>query len=95
MAPNERGACSVCLTVNWDCVCKDYLRENRHAKKRRIEAGSDSEVCYDDVVEEAQAMGAQYGVFWTFLGTKATAAAQAILIVIKASAQSFYVCVCK
>ena len=95
MAPNERGSCFVCLTLNWECVCEENQTEEQHAKKRRVEADSDSEVCYDDIVEEAQKMDAQYGVIWRFLGDKSAAVSQAILIVTRAVAQSFYVGVCK
>ena len=90
MAPNERGACSVCLTIRWECIC-----DVRPAKSRRVEADSDSEVAYDDVVEEAQKMDQEYGVIWKLFSGKAAAVSQAILLVTQASAQSFYVGVCK
>ena len=32
MAPNERGACSVCLTLEWECICEDYHRPPKKAK---------------------------------------------------------------
>ena len=92
MAPNARGACSVCATLNWECVCDEA---GRPPKKGRFEADSDSEVCYDDVIEEAQAMAVRYGVVWDYFGTKAAATAQAILLVTQASSQSYYVGVCK
>ena len=83
MAPNERGACSVCVTLNWECIC-----DVRPQKRRRIEADSDSDVCYDDVVEAAQKMDKDYGVIWKFFSGKSAAVSQAILLETQASAHS-------
>ena len=95
MAPNERGSCSVCLTLRWECICEDYCRSTASAKKIRREADSDSEVCYEDVIEEAQEMELQYGVSWKYMGSKAQASGQAMILATQASVLSYYVGVCK
>ena len=95
MAPNERGSCSVCLTLDWECVCEDYCRSKASAKKPRREADSDSDVCYEDVLEAAQEMQLGYGVLWQHMGSKAQAPEQAIILASQASVLSYYVGVCK
>ena len=98
MAPNERGACSVCLTLSWECVCEDYARSKASAKRRRTQreaADSDSEVCYEDVIQNAQEITTQYGVVWDWFGSKDTALRQAVLLATQASTLAFYVGVSK
>ena len=88
MAPNERGVCSVCVTLDWECVC-----DASGAKRRRcsFESDSDSQVCYDDVVEDAKARQAEYGVQWHLFRSKAEAIDQAVILVTRASLFAFYV----
>ena len=84
MPPNERGACSVCLTLDWECVCEDRAKAKRG---RFVEPESDSELSYEDVVEEAKRKDEEYGVDWRLFGSRSVAVAQAILMVTKASCQ--------
>ena len=95
MAPNKQGSCSVCLSFDWECNCEDYRKSKASAKKIRREADSDSEVCYEDVTEEAQEMALQYGVSWQYMGSKHEASGQAIILATQASVLSYYVGVCK
>ena len=67
----------------------------RQLTKIRREADSDSEVCYEDVIEEAQEMALQYGVSWQCMGSKHEAAGQAIILATHASVLPYDVGVCK
>ena len=58
MAPNAHGACNVCITLDWECVCSPVVKRRRE----RSESSDSGE--YDDVVVTAMEVSSAYGVLW-------------------------------
>ena len=98
MAPDERGSCKRCLTVDWECACEESAaKEIKRGSTTTEEEVSDHDSHQDfwDVVEWAQEIDQSYGVDWRHFGEIQDAEHKAIELLSSEEVLAWYVGVCK